>query len=397
MLVTELLIRRISPSRALAFETLEAVYKGAFATDTLLALSTGVNSRDASLASQIVFGCLRYQGQLDWLIGHYSGRPVSTLDLPVVLALRAGIFQLRYLDRIPAHAAVHESVEFVKTARRAASGMVNAVLRKVNRDPAPWPDKATELSCPAWLLERWTAHFGAEAAEAIARAALQEPGRYIRVPPGSPLPPNLHLEETDVQGCFRIPQGEGILPAGIRLHDNGSQSLIPLLDLQPGQRYLDVCSAPGNKTVQAAETPLAICVAGDISHKRLKEVPPTVERVVFDATSPLPFACTFDRIFVDAPCSGTGTLSRNPEIKWRVQAEDFPRFAERQRAILREAARLLAPGGKLLYATCSLEPEENEEVLDSVLRNAGGRTIAGQVWRLPGREEGDGFYGALLV
>jgi 16S rRNA (cytosine967-C5)-methyltransferase len=397
MLVTELLIRRISPSRALAFEALEAVYKGAFATDTLLALAARVDSRDASLASQIVFGCLRYQGQLDWLIEQYSGRRASSLDLPVLLALRAGIFQLRYLDRIPPHAAVHESVEFVKSSKRAASGMVNAVLRKVNREPASWPDKATELSCPRWLLERWTVHFGSAAAEAIARAALEEPERYIRVPFGSSPPPNLQIESTEVDGCFRIPQGEGILPDGIRLHDIGSQSLIPMLDLQPGHRYLDVCSAPGNKTLQAAEVPLAICIAGDISHKRLKEVSPDAGRVVFDATRPLPFACTFDRIFVDAPCSGTGTLSRNPEIKWRVQAEDFKRFAERQRTILREALRLLAAGGKLLYATCSLESEENEGVLDSALRDAGNRRVVSEVWRLPGREEGDGFYGAVLV
>jgi 16S rRNA (cytosine967-C5)-methyltransferase len=373
------------------------VYSGGYATDTLLHLSAGVESRDASLASQIVFGCLRYQGQLDALIQLYSGRAAAALDLPVVLALRAGIFQLRYLDRIPAHAAVHESVEYVKCARRAASGMVNAVLRKVNREPVVWPDKATELSCPAWLLERWEEHFGKALAEAIAAAALCEPAPYVRVARGAAPPAGLEVEATSVEGCFRVLEApSGVFPDGVRLHDISSQAILPMLDLQPGQSYLDVCSAPGNKTVQALETPLGLAIAGDISYKRLRDVPRVANRVVFDGTRALPFSRAFDRIFVDAPCSGTGTLSRNPEIKWRVKAGDLKQFAERQTAILSQALALLAPEGKLLYATCSLEPEENEQVVAEALRAAGSRKLAAEMWRLPGREEGDGFYGALL-
>lgn len=403
MLVTDLLIRRISPSRAIAFEALEAVYKGGYASDTLLELSRALTSRDASLAAQIVFGCLRYQSQLDYLIQQYSGREAAGLDVPVVLALRAAIFQLRYLDRIPAHAAVHESVEFVKASKRAASGMVNAVLRKVNRKPVLWPDKPTELACPGWLLQRWADHFGRGQAEAIAAAALVEPVAYIRVAPGSAAPPGLELERTSVAGCFRLltstadlAGGEG-LATGVRLHDISSQAIIPMLDLQPGHSYLDVCSAPGNKTLQALETPLSLAVATDISYKRLREVPAVIHRVVSDGTRPLPFARTFDRIFVDAPCSGTGTLSRNPEIKWRVQAGDLLQFAERQGAILTQALRQLAPGGKLLYATCSLEAEENERVVRAALEASPNRTLEGEMWRLPGRDEGDGFYAALLA
>jgi 16S rRNA (cytosine967-C5)-methyltransferase len=400
MLVTEVLMRRISPSRSIAFEALEAVNQGGYVTDVLLYLSRSLDSRDASLASQIVFGSLRYQGQLDYLIELYSGRAAADLDLPVILSLRAAIFQLRYLDRIPPHAAVHESVEFVKMRKRAATGMVNAVLRKVNRQPVPWPDKATELSCPSWLLQGWTKHFGREQAEAIAAAALVEPVPYIRIPPHSHAPPGVEIEPTAVEGCFRVLRSslpDGSMPPELRLHDISSQAIIPMLDLRAGQTYLDVCSAPGNKTLQALETPLGLAIAADISSKRLKEVPPVAPRVVLDGTRPLPFSHNFDRIFVDAPCSGTGTLSRNPEIKWRVQAVDLPRFAERQTAIVKQALRLLAPGGALLYATCSLETEENEQVVAAALAKSPGRRLIRDMWRLPGRDEGDGFYTALLA
>ncbi len=394
MLVTAVLIRRISPARAVSFSVLQAVAEGAYASDTLLEETRRLSSRDAGLASQIVFGCLRYQSQLDHLIWHYSGRSLSTLDLPVILALRAAIFQLRYLERVPSHAAVHESVEYVKSTKRSAAGFVNAVLRKVDRAAIAWPTAATELSCPAWLLERWSGHFGAERAKGIASAALVEPSAYIRVPSGSTPPlPESELEPTSIPGCFLV---RGSVPPGIRLQDISSQAIVPLLDLQPGHTYLDLCAAPGNKTVQALETPVRFAVACDVSERRIQNVPPVCSRVVCDATGPLPFASLFDRIFIDSPCSGTGTLSRNPEIKWRVQAEDFQRFRRKQVQVVRQALKLLARGGKLLYATCSLEAEENEEVVAEVLAGDPERRCSTEMWRLPGREEGDGFYAALL-
>ena len=394
MLVTAVLIRRISPARAVAFSALQSVSEGAYASDTLLELTRGISSRDAGLASQIVFGCLRYQGQLDYLIRHYSGRSHSTLDLAVVLALRAAIFQLRYLERVPSHAAVHESVEYVKSTKRSAAGFVNAVLRKVDRAPVAWPDAATELSCPAWLLERWTGHFGADRAKGIAAAALAEPSAFIRVAPGTKTPlPESELEPTSIAGCFLA---RGSVPPGIRLQDISSQAIVPLLDLDPSHTYLDLCAAPGNKTVQALETPVRFAIACDVSERRIQDVPPVCSLVVCDATATLPFAGSFDRLFIDSPCSGTGTLSRNPEIKWRVQAEDFQRFRRKQVQIVRQALKLLAPGGKLLYATCSLEAEENEQVVAEVLGADPKRRCSREMWRLPGREQGDGFYAALL-
>jgi 16S rRNA (cytosine967-C5)-methyltransferase len=340
-----------------------------------------------------VFGCLRFQKQLDYLIRHYSGRNAEDLDPPVQLALRAAIFQLRYLERIPAHAAVNDSVEFVKLRNRAAASLVNAVLRKVNRSPVKWPDEATELSIPEWLLMRWTEHFGPQQAREIARAALVEPQRYIRVKPGIDAPAGIQTEPTEIAGAHRLLSP---VEMGVRLQDIGSQAMIPLLDLAPGQRYLDLCSAPGNKTLQALETPLGLAVACDISEKRIREVPPICPRVVLDATEPLPFNIRFDRIFIDAPCSGTGTLARNPEIKWRLEDRELVRFRDKQIAMVRRALEVLAPTGKLLYATCSLEREENEDVIGHVLHASTGIVRERELCRLPGREEGDGFYAAVL-
>jgi 16S rRNA (cytosine967-C5)-methyltransferase len=182
----------------------------------------------------------------------------------------------------------------------------------------------------------------------------------------------------------------------MRLQDISSQAVLPLLDLRPGQSYLDLCAAPGNKTLQALETQLGFAVACDISLRRARQIPPICHRVVLDATHPLPLDRKFDRIFIDAPCSGTGTLARNPEIKWRVKEDDLPRFAERQVGIVSEAVRHLAPGGRLLYATCSLEREENEAVIEKVLLMHPELQRADELWRLPGRDPGDGFYAVAL-
>jgi 16S rRNA (cytosine967-C5)-methyltransferase len=364
MHVTGVSTHPISAARRVAFEVLEAVAGGAYASDSLRDAAHPLSTRDAGLAGQIVFGSLRFQGQLDYLIARYARRPAEELDLIVKIALRATIFQLRYLERVPAYAAVDEAVELVKRRKRAASGLTNAVLRKVDRAAVPWPDAATELSCPAWLIERWSRHFDAAQARKIATAALQEPVRYLR---------------------------------GTRLQDIGSQAIVPLLELRAGMRYLDLCAAPGNKMLQAVETPLRFAVACDISPRRIAEIPSACPRVVLDATQPLPFSIPFDRILIDAPCSGTGTLGRNPEIKWRVTENDFARFAEKQVQIVEQALRLLAPDGKLVYATCSLEREENEDVVEAVVAAHPELRRERELWRLPGRDEGDGFYAAVLA
>ncbi len=385
--------KHVSPGRSVAFEALLEVGEGAYAADTLRVRAQKLEARDAALASQIVFGTLRFRLQLDYLLEHYSGKPVRKLDAEVREALRTALFQLRYLERLPPHAVVHEAVELVKATKRSAAGFANAVLRKVNRETVVWPDLETELSCPGWLLDRWTKHFGDALGKGIAAAALRTPQPFIRIPPGSPVPANLTVEPTDIPGCYRLCSPPD---PGLALHDIGSQSILPLLDLRPGQTYLDLCSAPGNKTRQALETPLTLAVACDISYRRLRASQLECPRVVLDGRRPLPFSARFDRIFIDAPCSGTGTIGRNPEIKWRVQSTDFARFGQDQFELLAQAMGLLAPGGKLLYATCSLEPEENEDVIRRFCMAEPKVKLEREVWRIPGRDEGDGFYGALF-
>jgi 16S rRNA (cytosine967-C5)-methyltransferase len=370
------------------------VETGSYASDELRLRSLSLSPRDAGLAAQIVFGCLRFQNQLDYLLTLYSGRNAADLDPEVRIALRAALFQMRYLERVPPHAAVHNSVEFVKKRRRAAAGFANAVLRKVNRDHVSWPDRAIAESCPAWLMRRWQCSFGEEQALGIARAALHEPVHYVRIPMGSEIPAELDVEPTAVPGCYRVLAGRA---DALRFHDIGSQSIVPLLQLEPGQSYLDLCAAPGNKTSQALETPLGRVVLCDFSFERLRQMTVPGARVLLDATEPLPFSHTFDRILVDAPCTGTGTLAGNPEIKWRIKPGDFARFHEKQTAILTSALRVLSPSGRLVYATCSLEHEENEDVVKEVLAANPLFRCEEQVYRIPGRDEGDGFYAAVIA
>ena len=253
-------------AREIAFDILMAVESGGYAADLLTARCESLASRDAGLAASIVLGVLRYRSQLDYLIQHYSGKTVKKLDREVLNALRMAVFQLRYLDRVPAHAAVGESVELIKRARkRSATGFANAVLRKVNRDVVAWPDRETELCVPGWMLGRWEARYGRDVAEGIARAGLETPERFIRVPVGEEVPEG--AESTEILGCYRAAS----LPAGqsrFRMQDIGSQAVVPLLGLEKGMSFLDLCAAPGNKTAQALEA--GVCaVACDVNMGRL--------------------------------------------------------------------------------------------------------------------------------
>ena len=350
----------LSPARLAAFEILRKVELGGYAGDLLLTRTGALDSRDAGLASQIVFGCLRRQAQLDYLIEIYAGRP-RKLDAEVRIVLRMALFQIRHLERIPPHAAVSESVALVKRARKtSAAGFVNAVLRKANRDAVEWPNREVALSCPEWLLARWERQWGTATTEGIARAALEEPEKHYR---------------------------------GERMQDIGSQSIVPLLRLAPGQTFLDLCAAPGNKTAQALESGVR-AIACDLHYHRLASMRALAcDLAVLDGTQPLPFAHRFDRILVDAPCSGTGTLARNPEIKWRLTRDDLEDLPRRQRALLANARAALAPGGLLVYSTCSLEREENQDVV----AGAAPERIVEMLERIPGRDAGDGFFAAAIT
>lgn len=379
----------ISPARQVAFDVLHRVEDGAYASDLLLDASMGLESRNAGLAVEIVFGTLRFQAQLDYLMEYYSQRNTLRLDPEVRIALRMGIYQLRYLERIPRHAAVGESVELVKRARkRSAAGLVNAILRKVTRDPVVWPDRAIRLSHPEWLLTGWERQFGRETAERIAEAFLRPPETFVRI--GAHAPGGPELEPADIPGGYRV---TGTTPPGARIQDIGSQSIIPLLDLKPGMRLLDLCAAPGNKTAQALESGVRV-IASDIRISRLRALDGMgCERLVLDAARPLPFRGRFPRILVDAPCSGTGTLGRNPEIKWRLRPRRVAELGRLQASILRNALSALASGGVLVYSTCSLEREENEAVIEEILGSSPVRLHR----RIPGVQPGDGFFAAVIT
>ena len=379
----------VAIARKVAFDVLQKTEKGGYASDLLLSACGALDSRDAGLASEIVFGCLRRQAQLDWLIAQGSQRDPSKLDAAVRVALRMGLYQLRHLDRVPPHAILNDSVDLVKFAKKAsASGFVNAILRRARTGPVDWPSRAIALSMPEWLLARWDAQFGAEQSAQIALAFLEMPETFVRNPPLDRA--DLIVEETEVEGAFRVLSGD---ITGLRVQDIGSQSIVPLLDLQAGHSFLDVCAAPGNKTAQALETGVQ-AVACDLHLHRLGAVG-GCSRVALDAAKGLPFGPVFDRVLVDAPCSGTGTLARNPEIRWRLQASDIEELHDKQTRILGNALNCLKPGGRLVYSTCSLERRENEEVVATATAETGYRSEDAR-YRIPGSNSGDGFFACVL-
>jgi 16S rRNA (cytosine967-C5)-methyltransferase len=408
----------ISPARKAAFAILRRVEGGGGYSSELLhasPLMSGMDERDRNLASEIVLGCLRWRGALDALIAQASNKKFGALDAEVVTALRMGCYQLRYLDRVPPHAALSESVELVKQAgKRSAAGFVNAVLRKLPAGP-PAAEAALQAH-PPWLAERWGRHFGEQTAAAILRANVTPPATYLRLNVRFPIDETLHrlaedgihTEPTELPWCRRLRQGRpeasrSYREGRIRIQDLGSQMIVPLLELRPEHRFLDLCAAPGNKTSQALEErgSSSGAVAADLHPRRLATVrrlaTSPVPLVALDAERTLPFRSQFDRILVDAPCSGTGTLARNPEIKWRLQPDDLPELARKQARILEQALEALAPRGVAVYSTCSLEPEENSAVVDKVLAGRTNYRAEAYLDRVPGRDPGDGFYACKIV
>ncbi len=362
---------RVTAARMAAFRVLLAMERSPNThCDELLRAPAmeSLSQADRNLTTALVMGVLRWQLALDSLLTGYLKKKFA-LDDAVAVALRLGAWQLLGMDRIPPHAALSESVELTKVSGHSfASGMVNAVLRRVAEAAATIvldPARAH----PAWMIERWTRHFGAHAAATIAAYDQQEPSLAVRTGEMTQeLPPGIFLTRA------RRLNG-GVVPEKVRIQDEGSQLVAEIAGR--GSRILDCCAAPGGKTAILAENnPQAEIIAVDISEARLNAMRRSFARqpltakiqcVLADATD-LPFRDDFDLILVDAPCSGTGTLARNPEIKLRLAVSDLQRQQERQMAILRSAYRVLAPGGRLVYSTCSLEPEENSAVIEGFLR-----------------------------
>jgi 16S rRNA (cytosine967-C5)-methyltransferase len=395
----------VSPARLTAFEILRRVGEGAYASVLLASREAELSPPDRALCHELVMGVLRRQLWLDRLIEQYANRKVAGLDESVRIILRIGLYQLRFLSRVPASAAVNESLKLVNFARlRSAGSFVNAVLRRATREPEidptcnihdPLEHVSVATSHPQWLIERWTRVFGSAEAEALARANNDVAPVAFRVV-------RSRAQEADVcetlraagarlthsrvaPGAWRI-HGAGSLfaefiTAGkVYVQDEASQLVALQLDVQPGQRVLDLCAAPGSKTTQIADLSLdsAVIVAADLHEHRLRTLVSAAEMqglrsihcVALDGLLPLPFAeGTFDRVLVDAPCSGPGTLRRNPEIRWRISPADIEDLARRQKQLLFNAARVVRPGGRLIYSTCSVEPDENEDVVKTFLEN----------------------------
>lgn len=396
----------VTRARRIAFEVLRRVEaEGAYAADLLHSRLRGsVKREDAALATELTMGVLRWQRLLDFLLERHLSQPIGSLDLEVLLALRIGLYQLRYLSRVPARAAVNESVELTKWAKKgSAARLVNAVLRRVARaagQPAeqfvphdlPAAERLSILySHPTWMVRRWLELFG----EARTLALLEANNRAHRVT--CIVQDDAQLEQAAaalrkaglsvesgklLRSAWTVHGGDPAKTDAFRrgwisFQSEASHIVALLVNVTSGQSVLDLCAAPGGKTAVLARAagPDALVVAADSHLHRLRAMRAHLERVgvenvhllVLDATSPLPFANEFNRILVDAPCSGTGTLAANPEIRWRLRPEDLADFQHRQTAFLSHAIERLAPGSRLVYSTCSLEPEENEQVVSAVL------------------------------
>lgn len=396
-------LRAISPARLAAFEILLRVERENSHASELLHSGkyVGLSGADHSLATEITMGVLRWRSLLDSELAAISSQPFSKLDLEVLIPLRIAIYQLRRLDRIPASAAINESVELVKRAqKRSAAPFVNAVLRKLLRErklkgqddgraaSTSLSETAANYGHPLWLVERWAAKYGIETTLKICEYDQSIPKTAIRMrdpeaeaelrAEGIELFSGAFLTSARIVRRGNVTETAAFKAGRCTIQDEGSQLIGALVGR--GQNILDCCAAPGSKTLAIADrNPRAKIAAVEIHRHRAnllrkllgvlnanRAAFQPVQIIAGDARN-LPLAAKFDRILADVPCSGTGTLARNPEIKWRLKPEDLIDLQKRQVAILRSAMKLVAAGGRLIYSTCSLEKEENEDVVKYAL------------------------------
>ncbi len=439
----------------LALRVLERVQRAGAYADLLLHAQLGhstLSAQDRAFATELVYGTLRWRGRIDFHLSRVLNRDLEKLEPLVATALRLGAYQLLFSDRVPASAAVDESVRCIRAAgAERAAGLVNAALRRLAREhesvelPAlerdPLAHLTHALSLPAWLAARWLEDYGAEQAAALADACNAIPPLTVRANRRRVSPEALLAELRErfpeaapcrfashgiVLGRRGNPAVDPAFLAGrFTVQDESSQLVVALLDPQPGERVLDTCAAPGGKSSAIAECigDTGEVVAIDRHSGRLDLVRRHARRlglehvrsVVRDATRPLSDLAAepaFDRVLVDAPCSGLGTLRRNPDARWRVRAGDPARLADTQRAILRHAAAVLRPGGVLVYSTCTLLREENEAIVEAFLNECPDFSLATSVGApaevrpligsdaflrcLPHLHDSDGFFAARL-
>ena len=408
----------IAPARVAAYDILCAVSAGNTDLPTAIAFARASlhDDRDRALAAEIASGVQRWRAALDHLIVEFARRAIDRLDPEIVEILRLSAYQLLHLTRVPAAAVVDDAVDLTKRAgKRSASGFVNAVLRSISRRRAslplpPRPSDPTDrdaalkymsvtLSHPRWLAERWLDRLGLDAAEAwmrfnntagsvtlranrlqTTRDALLErlATDEIQVHPTAFAPDGLIVDEGHPL------RGAGQEQGWFVVQDEASQLVTLLAGDRALPRVLDTCASPGGKTTALAALMegRGLLVACDVRERRVDLLRRTVAasgatnvRIVqADLLKPLPFAAGFDCVLVDAPCSGLGTLRRDPDIRWRRREHDLPALAAAELTMLQYAAEQVAPGGRLVYATCSSEPEENEGVADAFLATTPGFT-----------------------
>lgn len=435
---------RVSPARSAAFDVLLRVTtRDSYASELLhSSLLAALNAADRGLTTELVMGVLRWQQKLDRILESAGGRSLAKFDPEVQIALRLGAYQRFFLDRIPYHAAVNDSVELVKlSGKRSAAPLVNAVLRKLPvklpgmGSACSEPEIADAYSHPEWLVERWTQTYGRETALAVCNYDQQRPITTIRIQRPKPSPvaniteqlarEGVELEPAGiVSGAWHVVRGDITQTSLYRerrvsIQDEGSQ-LVALL--AQGTCILDCCAAPGGKSAIAAEqNPSALIVSMDLHLHRtrlMRELIQADTLLVADARQ-LPFTAKFDCVIADLPCTGTGTIARNPEIKWRLESEDVPRLAQLQREILASVCKFAE---RLVLSTCSLEPEEGEDIVRRFLSDhpefrimpakerlgelANDRTIQSQAVNgllrgdflrtIPGVHLCDGFFAAIL-
>lgn len=426
-------------SRLVALRVLVAVEHGGRSDRALdrCLRGAGLDDRDRRLATEIVYGTLRRQRALESALRPHCRRRFAHLDPEVRAALRMAAYQIACLDSVPGHAALDRTVEAVKRLRPQGAATVNAVvrawLRAGARLPDPGRDVAARLQVPRWLLERFRARHG-EAGEAWLAAAAAPPVQSVRVHPGGGAAAAV-IAELAAEGVSAVPsrwaEGALVIREGtvirtrafregrITPRSEASQLVTELLPAG-GAEVLDACAGRGGKTIQIAESDPGRRVLGiDLDRRRLRDARqaaartgrPGIRLAAADLARGVPVRGAFARILLDAPCSGLGTLRRHPEIRWRLTPRRLRRLATMQARLLASVAAVLAPGGYLLYVTCSTEPEENEQVVGGVLeRVAGLRAVAlapagaaaalvgldGALRTWPAAPELDGFYAALL-
>ena len=439
----------ISPARIAAYEILTKIEtEKSFSSVLLPIYEEKLEPKDRALCHEITLGTLRKQLYFDKIIEKLTNG--KKLDSAVRIIMRIALYQLIHLDKIPAHAAINDAVNLVQKAKKtSAKGFVNAVLRRFTREKVElnYTDEiervSVETSHPRWLIERWIEEFGFGETEKLAIANNETPGSVFRLTGKSDantadILKKLGLEITDseiVENAWKVSNSNQMLrlyadEGKIYFQDEGSQLVAQSVNLKNGESFLDVCAAPGSKLTQVSgfrfqvsgseakiQNPKSkiqnLTVGGDLYEHRVKILRANCKRqsagkiniLRYDAEVNLPFAFeSFDVVLLDAPCSGTGTIRHNPEIRYFLQEKDFDELSAKQLRILNNASKVLKKNGRLIYSTCSLEREENEAVANRFLEEnkdfvkvqpkVPERFATGEVFArtFPQTDETDGFF-----